>query len=106
MDSVSTILTTLDAAITSAGRKYLEATAVAVGPIYTTLLALLLVGLLLVLRLVFFVLGLLLVFERVPRLGLGQQIQLGGRVQRRPGPLELAPVSAAAVAPTIGTTFA
>ena len=43
MDSVSTILTTLDAAITSAGRKYFEATAGAVGPIYTTLLALLLV---------------------------------------------------------------
>ena len=43
MDSVSTILTTLDAAITSAGRQYFEATAGAVGPIYTTLLALLLV---------------------------------------------------------------
>ena len=43
MDSVSTILTTLDTAITSAGRQYFEATAGAVGPIYTTLLALLLV---------------------------------------------------------------
>ena len=43
MDSVSAILTTLDAAITSAGRQYFEATAGAVGPIYTTLLALLLV---------------------------------------------------------------
>ncbi|MFN4155775.1 MAG: VirB4 family type IV secretion system protein [Paracoccaceae bacterium] len=37
------ILITLDAAITSAGRQYFEATAGAVGPIYTTLLALLLV---------------------------------------------------------------
>src|SRR3990167_9418134 len=43
MDSVSAILTTLDAAITSAGRQYFEATAGGVGPIYTTLLALLLV---------------------------------------------------------------
>ena len=33
MDSVSTILTTLDTAITSAGRQYFEATAGAVGPI-------------------------------------------------------------------------
>ena len=43
MDSVSTILTTLDAAITSAGRQYFESTAAATAEIYTTLLALLLV---------------------------------------------------------------
>ncbi|NBZ89206.1 type IV secretion system protein [Stagnihabitans tardus] len=43
MESVSTILATLDGAITAAGRQYFEATARAVGPIYTSLLALLLV---------------------------------------------------------------
>ena len=43
MDSVSTILTTLDAAITAAGQRFFEATASAVGPIYSSLLALLLV---------------------------------------------------------------
>ena len=43
MDSVSTILSTLDAAITSAGQRFFEATASAVGPIYTSLLTLLLV---------------------------------------------------------------
>jgi hypothetical protein len=43
MDSVSTILATLDAAITAAGRQFFEATASAIGPIYTSLLALLLV---------------------------------------------------------------
>ena len=35
MDSVSTILTTLDAAITAAGQRFFEATASAVGPIYS-----------------------------------------------------------------------
>ena len=44
MDSVSTILATLDAAITAAGRQFFEATASAIGPIYTSLLALLLRG--------------------------------------------------------------
>ena len=43
MDSVSTILATLDSAITAAGRQYFEATAGAVGPLYTSLLTLLLV---------------------------------------------------------------
>lgn len=43
MDSVSTILTTLDAAIASVGQQYFEATAGAIAPIYTSLLALLLV---------------------------------------------------------------
>jgi type IV secretory pathway VirB6-like protein len=43
MDSVSTILATMDTAITSAGRQYFEATAGAIAPIYTSLLSLLLV---------------------------------------------------------------
>lgn len=43
MDSVSTILSTLDAAIAAVGRQYFEATAGAIGPIYSSLLALLLV---------------------------------------------------------------
>ena len=43
MDSVSTILATLDSAITSAGRQYFEATAGAIGPLHTSLLTLLLV---------------------------------------------------------------
>ncbi|MDR7127241.1 type IV secretion system protein [Pseudotabrizicola sp. 4114] len=43
MDSVSAILSTLDAAITSAGREFFEATAAAIGPIYTSFLSLLLV---------------------------------------------------------------
>jgi hypothetical protein len=43
MDSVSTILTTLDAAILSAGQRFFESTAAAIGPLYTTFLALLLV---------------------------------------------------------------
>lgn len=42
MDSVSTILSTLDAAIASAGRQFFEATAASIGPIYTSLLGLLL----------------------------------------------------------------
>ena len=41
MDSVSTILATLDSAITSAGRQYFEATAGAIGPLYTSQLTLL-----------------------------------------------------------------
>lgn len=43
MDSVATILSALDEAITSAGQTYFETTATAVAPIYTSLLALLLV---------------------------------------------------------------
>jgi type IV secretion system protein VirB6 len=43
MDSVTTILSTLDSAISAVGQRYFEATANAVGPLYTTLLALLLV---------------------------------------------------------------
>lgn len=43
MDSVSTLLTTLDGAITTAGQRFFETTASAVGPFYTSLLALLLV---------------------------------------------------------------
>lgn len=43
MDSVSSILATLDASITAAGRKFFETTAAALAPIYTTMLALMLV---------------------------------------------------------------
>ena len=43
MDSVSTILATLDAAITTAGKQYFEATARAIPPIYTILLSLMMV---------------------------------------------------------------
>ena len=43
MDSVSTILAKLDGAISTAGKQYFELTAVAVAPVFTTLLTLLLV---------------------------------------------------------------
>lgn len=43
MDSVSTILSALDAVISSVGQRYFEATAQAIGPLYSLLLALLLV---------------------------------------------------------------
>jgi type IV secretion system protein VirB6 len=43
MDSVSTILSALDATIHSVGQRYFEATANAIGPLYTALLTLLLV---------------------------------------------------------------
>jgi len=43
MDSVSTILSALDATINSVGQRYFEATANAIGPLYTALLTLLLV---------------------------------------------------------------
>lgn len=43
MESVSAILSKLDAAIASVGQRYFEATALAIGPVYTALLSLLLV---------------------------------------------------------------